>query len=407
MPLGVTLQRSQYHEVRQRPVSYGYDSADHLTSASTGSDTATYAYDGEGVRVGKTVNGTTTSYLQDVVGGLPHVLVETTGGSQTLYVYGLGLAFQVNPDGSHRYYHADSLGSTRVVTDDAGNPVSAYSYDAYGAVRAQAGEGRAFTFTEEQLDIETSLVFLRARTYDPQTGRFLQRDPVRGNSWDGRTLNRYTYALDDPVARTDPSGHFAPLVVAVLTSPEWGPVAWTALALFGYEATVTIQQNGNAIYGAAVDAADSLRSKVQVVQRQLCSARESIVESRSNWREQLGLRPNDGWQGMHVIPKQWENHPAIKKAEEAGWDPWGKENGLGMPGSEAAAVEAENKYYHRGSHQEYNQRVGEELDAISREAEQKGWSAEQVKAAVQKLADSLRDELSSESEESSGPDRVK
>ncbi len=59
--------------------SFGYDGANRLTSANTGSSTATYSYNGEGVRVGKTVNGTAT-YLQDVVGGMPHVLVETTGG---------------------------------------------------------------------------------------------------------------------------------------------------------------------------------------------------------------------------------------------------------------------------------------------------------------------------------------
>ncbi len=81
---------------------------------------ASYAYSGDGVRLSKTVNGTNTTYLQDVVGGLPRVLVETTAGQDTLYVYGLGLAFEVRPDGTHRYYHGDALGSTRVVTDDGG-----------------------------------------------------------------------------------------------------------------------------------------------------------------------------------------------------------------------------------------------------------------------------------------------
>ncbi|HEX2923497.1 MAG TPA: RHS repeat-associated core domain-containing protein, partial [Chloroflexota bacterium] len=110
--------------------------------------------------------------------------------------------------GTRRYYHGDALGSTRVVTDDAGNPVSAYSYDAYGAVRAQAGEGRGFTYTGEQLDTETSLVFLRARYYDPQTGRFLSRDTIAADPTNSQDLNRYGYVRGNPTSRVDPTGHW-------------------------------------------------------------------------------------------------------------------------------------------------------------------------------------------------------
>jgi RHS repeat-associated protein len=35
-------------------------------------------------------------------------------------------------------------------------------------------------FTGEQQDSESGLVYLRARMYDPQIGRFLQRDPFTG-----------------------------------------------------------------------------------------------------------------------------------------------------------------------------------------------------------------------------------
>ncbi len=64
--------------------TFGYDAANRLTSANTGANAATYDYNGEGVRVGKTVNGTTTAYLQDVVGDLPHVLTETAVRSQSV-----------------------------------------------------------------------------------------------------------------------------------------------------------------------------------------------------------------------------------------------------------------------------------------------------------------------------------
>ncbi|MDF1585418.1 RHS repeat-associated core domain-containing protein, partial [Marinimicrococcus flavescens] len=49
---------------------------------------------------------------------------------------------------------------------------------------------------------------------DPQLGRFIQPD-----WWDptipGVGTNRYAYALNDPVNKSDPSGHFVPAVAAV------------------------------------------------------------------------------------------------------------------------------------------------------------------------------------------------
>ena len=54
-------------------------------------------------------------------------------------------------------------------------------------------------FAGERTDTETGLQYLRARTYDPSTGTFLQRDSADGGS--------YAYAGDSPVNAVDPSGH--------------------------------------------------------------------------------------------------------------------------------------------------------------------------------------------------------
>src|SRR5207249_2116528 len=62
-----------------------------------------------------------------------------------------------------------------------------------------------FGYTGEQADSETGLVYLRARHYDPATGRFLQQDPA---GLAGSGVNPYAYVGNTPTAATDPSGMF-------------------------------------------------------------------------------------------------------------------------------------------------------------------------------------------------------
>ena len=58
----------------------------------------------------------------------------------------------------------------------------------------------------ERQDVETGLIYLHARYYDPVLGRFIQAD-----TWDpdiaGVDINRYAYSMNDPVNRSDPNGH--------------------------------------------------------------------------------------------------------------------------------------------------------------------------------------------------------
>jgi RHS repeat-associated protein len=57
----------------------------------------------------------------------------------------------------------------------------------------------------EQYDSDLGLYYLRARYYNPNTGRFMSRDPEDGQLADPRTLHKYLYAGGDPINRVDQS----------------------------------------------------------------------------------------------------------------------------------------------------------------------------------------------------------
>lgn len=78
------------------------------------------------------------------------------------------------------------------------------------ALRSHTGSsGNTFTYTGEQVDPEAGLVFLRARYYDPEIGRFISRDWFAGFERRTTSINRYSYAENNPIKYIDPRGEYA------------------------------------------------------------------------------------------------------------------------------------------------------------------------------------------------------
>ena len=184
---------------------YGYDQANRLTSFGA---SATYKYNGDGLRMGKTVSGKATAFAWDVAQGLPLLLTEDT----TNYVYGPGgtVIAQVGSAGA-LYYHRDQLGSVRMLTDGAGAVKATYTYDAHGKPTGKTGTvANPFGYAGEYTDAESGMQYLRARYYDPATAQFLSRDPLVA-----QTGEPYSYASNTPLNMTDPTGEFPVLLVPV------------------------------------------------------------------------------------------------------------------------------------------------------------------------------------------------
>jgi hypothetical protein len=74
------------------------------------------------------------------------------------------------------------------------------------------------------------LLYLRARWYDPATGRFLTRDPFPGLAALPQTQHPYVYARNNPINLTDPSGRFVPVIAGVLAGGLIGAGAYAISA---------------------------------------------------------------------------------------------------------------------------------------------------------------------------------
>src|SRR5713226_8125760 len=152
-----------------------------------------------------------------VAGGLPVLLDDGT----RKYVWGAaGLAYSVDKTSAAvQVYYTDGLGSVRAITDSTGSVVQTYQTDEFGIpTLSQGTSAQPFGYTGEQGD-STGLIYLRARMYDPLTGRFFQRDSHPGTRNAPHSLSPFTYARNNPVAFTDPSG-FNPEQNNVLQNEE-------------------------------------------------------------------------------------------------------------------------------------------------------------------------------------------
>lgn len=184
---------------------YAYDAENKQTSYDNGQ--ATYHYDGDGRRVKKVSDSGTTIFVYDAMGQL--VAEYSTSTPQ-------------DPGGTS-YLTSDSLGTPRVITDASGAVKSRHDYLPFGEEIAIGVGGRTTgqkyvygvgddgvrqKFTRYERDIETGLDYAQARYYASAQGRFASPDPALASMKpdNPQTLNRFVYALNNPVNLIDPDG---------------------------------------------------------------------------------------------------------------------------------------------------------------------------------------------------------
>jgi len=186
--------------------SFAHDPQHRVIEADSGS-LITFAYDIAGTRQERADSSGTTSYIVDANRDYAQV-IEEQGASNVTYTYGLDLLSQ-NRGAATSYYHYDGLGSTRTLTDSSGAVTDTYVYKAFGTIEAHNGlTDNDYLFAGEQYDDGLAQYYLRARYYDPSSGRFTQMDTFSGMDRDPITLHKYLYVNASPGMFVDPSGLF-------------------------------------------------------------------------------------------------------------------------------------------------------------------------------------------------------
>ena len=89
------------------------------------------------------------------------------------------LLFSIQTQAGTYYFHNDHLGTPQVLTDDTQAVVWKGEYDPFGKVTETVSTvEQNLRFPGQYYDQETGLHYNYFRTYDPETGRYVESDPI-------------------------------------------------------------------------------------------------------------------------------------------------------------------------------------------------------------------------------------
>jgi RHS repeat-associated protein len=173
--------------------------------------TTSMAYDALDRRIHVTTGGVSTWPVYD--GANPILDLSDAGTVVTRRLYGREMDELLAEDttGQVRWVTRDVAGNVRDLLQTDGTRLSRVRYDAFGRpLSGSPPAGATLGFQARPSDATTGFIDLRARTYDPQTGRFLSPDPELPYG--------YEYAVGNPLDYHDPTGRSVAIEYACLSA---------------------------------------------------------------------------------------------------------------------------------------------------------------------------------------------
>ena len=192
-----------------------------LASAVTGTSIISYTYDVNGLRIGKTVNGTAHTYTYD--GSL--LLCDKWGSQYIEYFYDAsGRPYALNyynGSTSTKYFFVKNIeGDILELRSSTNALVAKYVYDGWGKLlEVRDSSGNAITSSTHIAnlnvlryrgyfyDTETKLYYLQSRYYDPQVQRFISPDVYVSTGQGIIGHNMFAYCLNNPSNKVDFGGN--------------------------------------------------------------------------------------------------------------------------------------------------------------------------------------------------------
>jgi RHS repeat-associated protein len=170
-----------------------WDAENRLVLASNATTVVSNSYDYMSRRVAKVVNGQAIVFTYQGWA----MIREVSGTTSNSYVYGLDLSGTAQGAGtiggilsasfggttsvSSAFYCYDANGNVTDLVGTNGEFLAQYQYDPYGNTISKSGalaDVNPFRFSTKYLDAETGLYYYGYRFYNPEVGRWVNRDPL-------------------------------------------------------------------------------------------------------------------------------------------------------------------------------------------------------------------------------------
>lgn len=195
-------------DIGSRSISYTAEGM--LRTDSTTQGTVTYDYDALGRRQRSVVGGTMKWRLWDE--SQNEIIDVDEGGNISEFRYfvpGQMDALLGFTRGLHTYFTlSDAAGNVSIVVSETGAIVARYAYEPFRLRAADSFDsiGCVFRFATRREEASGE-IYVRARSLESATGRFMQRDPrFLGDNQQPLSWQGYIYANNDPITFSDPSG---------------------------------------------------------------------------------------------------------------------------------------------------------------------------------------------------------